>query len=128
MKSRAKKGAGKLLVSKVTKLRQNFDLILLRLINKNCVFEVDCEVEEFETLMHDSWSYYAKNRAVFRRLHWPINRGKENRINQLARDMSQVTGHWERESTSERVAVSFTELFNCFWLAEKVAQEFFNQS
>ena len=34
MKSRAKKGAGKLLVSKVTKLRQNFDLILLRLINK----------------------------------------------------------------------------------------------
>lgn len=54
MKSRAKKGAGKLLVSKVTKLRQNFDLILLRLINKNCVFEVDCEVEEFETLMHDS--------------------------------------------------------------------------
>ena len=110
MKSRAKKGAGKLLVSKVTKLRQNFDLILLRLINKNCVFEVDCEVEEFETLMHDSWSYYAKNRAVFRRLHWPINRGKENRINQLAHDMSQVTGHWERESTSERVAVSFTEL------------------
>ena len=34
MKSRAKKGAGKLLVSKVTKLRENFDLILLRLINK----------------------------------------------------------------------------------------------
>ena len=34
MKSRAKKGAGKLLVSKVTKLRQNFDLISLRLINK----------------------------------------------------------------------------------------------
>ena len=51
---RVKKRAGKLLVSKVTKLRQNFDLILLRLINKNCVFEVDCEVEEFETLMHDS--------------------------------------------------------------------------
>ena len=48
------KRAGKLLVSKVTKLRQNFDLILLRLINKKCVFEVDCEVEEFETLMHDS--------------------------------------------------------------------------
>ena len=31
---RGLKRAGKLLVSKVTKLRQNFDLILLRLINK----------------------------------------------------------------------------------------------
>ena len=121
---RGLKTAGKLLVSKVTKLRQNFDLILLRLINKKCVFEVDCEVEEFETLMHDSWIYYAKNRAVFRRLHRPISRGKENRMNQLAHDMSQVTGHWERENPSERVAVGF----NCFWLAEKVAQEFFNQS
>ena len=55
-----KKRAGKLLISKVTKLHQNFDLILLRLINKNCVFEVECEVEEFETLMKESWSYYAK--------------------------------------------------------------------
>ena len=126
MKSRAKKGAGKLLVSKVTKLRQNFDLILLRLINKKCVFEVDCEVEEFETLMHDSWSYYAKNRAVFRRLHWPINRGKENRINQLARDMSQVTGHCEKAQANESPLALLS--FNCFWLAEKVAQEFFNQS
>lgn len=51
---RGKKKGWKFLVSKVTKLRQNFDLILLRLINKNCVFEVDCEVEEFETLMYDS--------------------------------------------------------------------------
>ena len=49
--ARVKKRAGKLLVSKATKLHQNFDLILLTLINKTCVFEVDCEVEEFETLM-----------------------------------------------------------------------------